>query len=80
MSVSRLLRPLWLLTHLLVVSAMFAMVGFGVWQLRRLDDRQAQNAIVEERMAQQAGPLLDVVDLDDPEASVHLPESHLRRA
>ncbi|HJL90342.1 MAG TPA: SURF1 family protein [Acidimicrobiales bacterium] len=72
MSVSRLLRPLWLLTHLLVVSAMFAMVGFGVWQLRRLDDRQAQNAIVEERMAQQAGPLLDVVDLDDPEASVHL--------
>jgi cytochrome oxidase assembly protein ShyY1 len=72
LSVSRLLRPLWLLTHLLVVSAMFAMVGFGVWQLRRLDDRQAQNAVIEERMAQPAGPLLDVVDLDDPEASVHM--------
>ena len=72
MSVSRLLHPVWLLTHLLVVSAVLVMVGLGVWQLRRLDDRQAENHLIEERMAQPVGPLLEVVDLADPEASAHM--------
>ncbi len=44
-----LLRPKWLAFHLLVVAGMIAMVNFGFWQLRRLDERQAFNARIEER-------------------------------
>ncbi|HJO78959.1 MAG TPA: SURF1 family protein [Acidimicrobiales bacterium] len=72
MPVSQLLRPAWLLTHLLVVAAIFVMTGLGIWQLRRLDDRQTENKLIEERMAQPAGALLEVVDLAEPEASVHM--------
>jgi len=68
----RLLRPAWLLTHVLVVAAFFVMVNLGFWQLGRLDDRQVANALVEERMAEPAGPLMEMVDMADPEASVHM--------
>jgi cytochrome oxidase assembly protein ShyY1 len=44
-----LLRPKWLAFHLLVILGIFAMVNFGFWQLRRLDERQTFNALVEAR-------------------------------
>jgi cytochrome oxidase assembly protein ShyY1 len=44
-----LLRPKWVAFHLLVVAGIIAMINLGLWQLRRLDERQAFNAVVEER-------------------------------
>jgi surfeit locus 1 family protein len=61
-------RPRWLLTHLLVVSLAALFVGLGVWQLQRLDERRATNAIVATRAALAAEPvgeLVDPADADD---------------
>lgn len=44
-----LLRPKWIAFHLLVVAGIIAMINLGFWQLRRLDERQEFNAVVEER-------------------------------
>ena len=47
-----LLRPRWILSHLLVVVLVVVMVNLGFWQLRRLDDRRAENALIEARPGQ----------------------------
>jgi len=52
-----LLRPRWLLFHVVVVAAVAGMVWAGFWQLRRLDERQAFNATVEARATQSPVPL-----------------------
>jgi len=52
-----LLRPRWIVFHLVVVAAIVAMVNFGFWQLRRLDDRQEFNALVEARYDAEPVPL-----------------------
>lgn len=46
-----LLRPRWLLFHLVVVAGIAGMIWAGFWQLRRLDERQTFNATVEARAA-----------------------------
>ncbi|MDQ3543202.1 MAG: SURF1 family protein, partial [Actinomycetota bacterium] len=45
-----LLRPRWIAFHLLVLGAFVLMVNLGFWQLRRLDERQAFNDRVNERI------------------------------
>jgi len=45
------MRPRWLARHLAVVVAVVVMVNLGLWQLRRLDERQAFNRLVTERAA-----------------------------
>lgn len=52
-----LLAPKWIGFHLLVVVGIVAMVNFGFWQLRRLDDKQAFNARVEQRYDAEVVPL-----------------------
>jgi cytochrome oxidase assembly protein ShyY1 len=42
-----LVSPRWIAFHLLVVVGVVAMVNLGFWQLRRLDERRAFNAVVE---------------------------------
>jgi cytochrome oxidase assembly protein ShyY1 len=44
-----LLRPRWIAFHLLCIAGVVVMVNLGMWQLRRLDDRQVFNATVEAR-------------------------------
>jgi len=44
-----LLRPWWLLSHLLVLAILVATVNLGFWQLRRLDARRAHNDAVATR-------------------------------
>lgn len=66
-----LLRPKWIAFHLLVVAGIVAMINLGFWQLRRLDEKQAFNAVIEARY--NAGPqplddLLGRVASDDPTA------------
>ena len=63
-----LLRPKWIGFHLLVLAAIVAMINLGFWQLRRLDQRQAFNAVVEARYDEPAVPLDDLVSPGiDPE-------------
>ena len=70
--VRRLLRPWWLLSHLLVASLLVATVNLGFWQLRRLDARQVRNAEVSARadvdpvpLAEAFGPLKTGAEPDD---------------
>ncbi len=52
-----LASPKWIGFHLLVVAGMIAMVNLSLWQLRRLDQRQAFNATVEARYDASPEPL-----------------------
>jgi cytochrome oxidase assembly protein ShyY1 len=62
-----LFRPKWIGFHLLVVAAIVAMISLGFWQLRRLDRRQAFNALVEARYDAPVEPLASVLsDHVDP--------------
>ena len=61
-----LLRPRWLLSHLLVVLLVVTMVNLGFWQLRRLDQKRDYNALVESRRDQ---PVVAVDRLLSPSSS-----------
>ncbi len=61
----RLLRPRWLVLHLVAVAAVVVMVALGSWQLRRLDERRDRNDLVEARMALAPEPVGDIVDPGD---------------
>jgi cytochrome oxidase assembly protein ShyY1 len=64
-----LLRPKWLLGHVLFLAGVIAFVNFGFWQLRRLDERRDYNVVIAERAQ---GAAQDLASLrarygDDPE-------------
>ncbi len=68
----RLLRPLWLVSHVLVAALLVATVNLGLWQLRRLDARRAHNDVVAARaevppvpIAEAFGPLKSGAGPDD---------------
>ena len=42
-------RPLWILSHILVVALLLVMAGAGVWQLQRHNQRQELADRVESR-------------------------------
>ena len=52
-----LLRPWWLLSHVLVMLLVVTMVSLGFWQLRRLDEKRDRNALIESRMEQPVEPV-----------------------
>jgi surfeit locus 1 family protein len=52
-----LLRPRWVLSHLLVALLVVVMVNLGFWQLRRLDERRERNALIEDRQAAEVVPV-----------------------
>jgi len=56
-----LLAPRWVVAHILVVLIVAGCVSAGFWQLRRLDERQAFNALRAERMAEAPVPLDDLL-------------------
>jgi surfeit locus 1 family protein len=58
------LRPRWVLSHVLVGVLVVVLVLLGLWQLRRLDERQERNALISARTAEPTAPLADVVDAD----------------
>jgi len=62
-----LLRPKWIAFHLLVFCSVALMIWLGFWQLRRLDERQAFNAVVEARIDEAPVPLDELLTTaDDP--------------
>lgn len=50
---ANLLGPRWLFGHLLAVGLVTLFIALGLWQVRRLDQRQTHNAIVVERSARE---------------------------
>jgi cytochrome oxidase assembly protein ShyY1 len=58
-------RPRWLATHALVLGLVAGMVALGGWQLQRLDERRARNALIEDRMALDAAPVGELIDAGD---------------
>ncbi len=73
-----LLRPAWLLFHMIVVAGIVLMVAAGFWQLDRLDQRKDFNRDVRERSQQAPFELTAVLDdLDagtlDPSTAEWLP-------
>ena len=54
-------RPRWVAFTLLIVVLMVAMVNLGLWQLRRLDQRQRSNRDVSERSSLPAAELAELV-------------------
>ena len=59
------LRPKWVVGHVLVVVLVVTFVSLGLWQLRRLDERQARNA---EIAARSEIPPVPAGELAPPEA------------
>ncbi len=54
-------RPWWIVSHLFVLALVVTMVSLGFWQLRRLDEVNARNARLAERLARPEAPLTEVV-------------------
>jgi surfeit locus 1 family protein len=60
----RVLRPRWLVGHVVVLALVVGLVNLGFWQLRRLEQRRETNALVRSRMAASAGALDEVMAPD----------------
>ena len=69
-----LLRPKFLAFHLLIVTLVVVMVNLGFWQLRRLDERRDQNAVVEAREHDGPAEVTTVLAPDDTKAEVEAHE------
>ena len=67
---SMFLRPRWILVHLVVVALAAGFVSLGLWQLRRLDERRAANALIEVNLRGAAQPLVPTLERfgNDPAA------------
>ena len=66
-----LLRPKWLLSHLLVLLLSVAMINLGLWQLRRLDERRQRNDLIESRQDQPVVPVDQLVTPDAGDKAVN---------
>ena len=64
------LRPKWLIIHAVVLALAVLMVNLGMWQLRRLDERRATNAVITTNMSQPVQPLEETLAAvgNDPSA------------
>lgn len=65
-----LLRPSWLLLHVLVVAAIITMINLGLWQFSRYHERIEFNKIVSARIDSKPTDLTAVLkDLDNGEST-----------
>lgn len=62
-------RPGWIAGHLLAVGLLVLFVSLGFWQLQRLDERRATNALVIARSLLQPEPVGDLVDPGDDDGA-----------
>lgn len=60
---SPLLRPRWLVAHVVLLAVLWTFVSLGLWQLRRLDERDASNALISSRIE---APVGDASTLTSP--------------
>lgn len=69
MTLRDFLTPKWLFGHVLALGLVVLFVNFGFWQLRRLDERQSYNALLESRLESPAEPLAALLAAVPPEAA-----------
>lgn len=64
------LRLKWVVTHLVVLAIAVTFVSLGLWQLRRLDERRADNERIAQNMGGDARPLAEALEQygNDPDA------------
>ncbi len=78
----KLLTPHWLFGHLLALALVALFINFGFWQLRRLAQRDAANALLETRLDAPPRPYLDLyadlerrtsatAPVDDPDSAAY---------
>ncbi|MEY2430549.1 MAG: hypothetical protein QOC92_274 [Acidimicrobiaceae bacterium] len=60
------LRPRWILSHLLVLVLIVVMVNLGFWQLRRLDEKKTHNAAVRANESLAVAPVESMLRPDEP--------------
>ena len=72
------LTPKWLFGHLLVLLLVILFINFGFWQLDRLEERTAENALIEARLeAEPAGLGSLLADVDRAADSLASSETEL---
>lgn len=57
-----LVKPKWIAFHVLIAALVAGMIWAGFWQLRRLDERRAENAVIEANLGVAAVPLGELVE------------------
>ncbi len=65
-------RPLWILSHVLVVLAVASMVVLGLWQKSRWDLRASQAAAIEQKANDRAVPFASLV----PDGATEFPVAY----
>lgn len=72
-----LLKPRWIVSHVLVLTLVVVMVNLGLWQLHRLDQKRDLNALIESRTEAPVRPVDEVLpasaDFDDADEVVFRP-------
>jgi cytochrome oxidase assembly protein ShyY1 len=63
------LRPRWILSHVLVLVLIVVMINLGFWQLRRLDEKKTNNAAVRANESLAVVPVDSMMGPDDPTSS-----------
>ncbi len=71
----KLLTPRWLFGHLLAFGLVVLFVNFGFWQLRRLAQREAYNALLEARLEARPQPFGQLVNQYSSTASERAEDS-----
>ena len=64
------LRPKWIFGHVIVLVLLVVFVNAGIWQLRRLDQRQAYNREVAANIAAPVAPVAEVLPVGSTFAAV----------
>jgi len=57
-----LLKPKWIVSHVLILGLIVAMILLMMWQLRRLDEKKDLNALIAGRADRSPAQLVDVLD------------------
>jgi cytochrome oxidase assembly protein ShyY1 len=69
-----MLRPKWIAFHVLMAALIVAMINLGMWQLRRLDEKQDRNAAIRERSELAAEPVAAWLAVDSSDETVDATE------
>lgn len=60
------LRPRWILSHIVVALVVVAFVNLGLWQLRRLDEKRAENELIRSRSELPPTDVSELATVEDP--------------
>jgi surfeit locus 1 family protein len=59
-------EPKWILSHLFVLLLVVAMIGAGIWQLDRLQEKKDRNALITARQDEPVEEIDQIVTADQP--------------